>query len=82
MGHLPEGKVLQAYDTTLFLDQRRQFLQDWEGCWSSQVFRSRRLAQTPKFLVQTQLLRHYEGGGQVGFSDPDPSVCGIGLPSR
>ena len=29
MGHLPEGKVLQAYDTTLFLDQRRQFLQDW-----------------------------------------------------
>jgi len=29
MGHLPEGKVDQAYDKSLRLDDRRKFLEDW-----------------------------------------------------
>ena len=29
MGHLPKGKVLKAYDTSLLLDERRTFLEDW-----------------------------------------------------
>ena len=29
MGHLPKGKVLKAYDTSLLLDERRAFLEDW-----------------------------------------------------
>ena len=29
MGHLPEGKVLQAYDASERLDERRKFLDDW-----------------------------------------------------
>ena len=31
MGHLPEGKVLRAYDGSLLLDERRQFLEKWCG---------------------------------------------------
>ena len=29
MGHLPEGKVKQAYDGSLLLDERRDFLNQW-----------------------------------------------------
>ena len=29
MGHLPEGKVLQAYDASERLDERRTFLNDF-----------------------------------------------------
>ena len=29
MGHLPEGKVNRAYDGSLLLDERRQFLEKW-----------------------------------------------------
>ena len=29
MGHLPEGKVNQAYDKALRLEERRKFLNDW-----------------------------------------------------
>ena len=29
MGHLPQGKVLKAYDKSLLLDERRKFLEDW-----------------------------------------------------
>ena len=29
MGHLPEGKVDQAYDKSLSLDDRRKFLEKW-----------------------------------------------------
>jgi len=29
MGHLPEGKVLKAYDKSLLLEERQSFLQDW-----------------------------------------------------
>tara|TARA_Y100001970_G_scaffold256770_1_gene334808 strand:+ start:59 stop:733 length:675 start_codon:yes stop_codon:yes gene_type:complete len=29
MGHLPEGKVLRAYDGSLLLDERRMFLEKW-----------------------------------------------------
>ena len=29
MGHLPEGKVAQAYDNSLFLDKRRDFMDQW-----------------------------------------------------
>jgi len=29
MGHLPKGKVLKAYVTSLLLDERRTFLEDW-----------------------------------------------------
>lgn len=29
MGHLPEGKVKQAYDGSLLLEERRDFLNQW-----------------------------------------------------
>lgn len=29
MGHLPKGKVLRAYDGSLLLDERREFLEKW-----------------------------------------------------
>ena len=29
MGHLPEGEVLQAYDASERLDERREFLYEW-----------------------------------------------------
>jgi integrase len=29
MGHLPEGKVNQAYDNSIRLDERQEFLQEW-----------------------------------------------------
>ena len=29
MGHLPEGKVNQAYDGSLRLDERRDFMHKW-----------------------------------------------------
>jgi len=29
MGHLPEGKVSQAYDNSLRLDERRVFMEKW-----------------------------------------------------
>tara|TARA_Y100001938_G_scaffold39113_1_gene54194 strand:- start:576 stop:1826 length:1251 start_codon:yes stop_codon:yes gene_type:complete len=29
MGHLPEGKVLKAYDGSLLMDERREFLDKW-----------------------------------------------------
>ena len=29
MGHLPEGKVLKAYDGSLLMDERREFLTKW-----------------------------------------------------
>jgi len=31
MGHLPEGKVNQAYDGSIRLDERRDFLHQWSG---------------------------------------------------
>ena len=31
MGHLPSGKVLRAYDGSLLLDERREFLEKWCG---------------------------------------------------
>ncbi len=31
MGHLPEGKVLKAYDGSLLLDERRKFLDQWNA---------------------------------------------------
>lgn len=29
MGHLPSGKVAKAYDGAQYLDERRDFLQNW-----------------------------------------------------
>lgn len=29
MGHLPEGKVAQAYDNSLFLERRTEFMSKW-----------------------------------------------------